>query len=170
MWIAFKNYYLRDEGQHGYGMDFGFVSCELLSKIIIFVMKDNTATLMLLIGLVVNCFQKLLSSWWRTAQHLFCWIFLLLWIAFKNYYLRDEGQPDEEITQWEKCCELLSKIIIFVMKDSFGSSDANFYPVVNCFQKLLSSWWRTAKHSFWIVYLLLWIAFKNYYLRDEGQQ
>ena len=38
------------------------IGCELLSKIIIFVMKDNDAELMEAQSLVVNCFQKLLSS------------------------------------------------------------------------------------------------------------
>ncbi len=41
-----------------------------------------------------------------------------LWIAFKNYYLRDEGQPVGLRTERGFCCELLSKIIIFVMKDN----------------------------------------------------
>ena len=42
----------------------------------------------------------------------------MLWIAFKNYYLRDEGQQDFVNIINAGCCELLSKIIIFVMKDN----------------------------------------------------
>ena len=118
--------------------------CELLSKIIIFVMKDNTADLCKKQVVVVNCFQKLLSSWWRTAKK---------W----------------ELTS-HPCCELLSKIIIFVMKDSQTSNRCIQRNVVNCFQKLLSSWWRTAKQTARFINCLLWIAFKNYYLRDEGQR
>lgn len=37
----FKNYYLLDEGQQELIWFAGYLSCELLSKIIIFVMKDN---------------------------------------------------------------------------------------------------------------------------------
>ena len=93
LWIAFKNYYLRDEGQQNNGLQMNAQGCELLSKIIIFVMKDNLG-LRVPIGLsVVNCFQKLLSSWWRTTRVCQAMLISGLWIAFKNYYLRDEGQP-----------------------------------------------------------------------------
>ena len=144
LWIAFKNYYLRDEGQHRFAVGLLSVGCELLSKIIIFVMKDNIGWWFFISSAVVNCFQKLLSSWWRTTQPIYVRNRLWLWIAFKNYYLRDEGQP--------KNGNLLRT------------------PVVNCFQKLLSSWWRTARLPTGAFKGTLWIAFKNYYLRDEGQQ
>ena len=117
--------------------------CELLSKIIIFVMKDNSFSLIVVISVVVNCFQKLLSSWWRTTLRKFRRAFLSLWIAFKNYYLRDEGQPMGFLSKSIICCELLSKIIIFVMKDNSEGIALPSLNVVNCFQKLLSSWWRT---------------------------
>ena len=169
LWIAFKNYYLRDEGQLINSWSFPIPCCELLSKIIIFVMKDNEKCVVLLLWVVVNCFQKLLSSWWRTTIILTVHHQLLLWIAFKNYYLRDEGQRSGLIRRFPFCCELLSKIIIFVMKDNIFLQTLSCLFVVNCFQKLLSSWWRTTYfYKLWVVYLL-WIAFKNYYLRDEGQ-
>ena len=120
--------------------------------------------------LVVNCFQKLLSSWWRTTYWNQAKFFLWLWIAFKNYYLRDEGQPQNFKNDLGICCELLSKIIIFVMKDNRNQDLVGVKAVVNCFQKLLSSWWRTTGFRFSECLPLLWIAFKNYYLRDEGQQ
>ena len=118
----------------------------------------------------MNCFQKLLSSWWRTAKPSDWCVLTWLWIAFKNYYLRDEGQPYRRVVVEITCCELLSKIIIFVMKDSQTSNRCIQRNVVNCFQKLLSSWWRTAKQTARFINCLLWIAFKNYYLRDEGQR
>ncbi len=58
---------------------------------------------------------------------------------FKNYYLRDEGQHNGIFRISESRCELLSKIIIFVMKDNSPISLMIFFSVVNCFQKLLSS-------------------------------
>ena len=145
LWIAFKNYYLRDEGQHWTCPSNTFNSCELLSKIIIFVMKDNTFTISEWASTVVNCFQKLLSSWWRTTYIRKCAASVLLWIAFKNYYLRDEGQPHFWISNPFDSCELLSKIIIFVMKDNIWLNCSMCIMVVNCFQKLLSSWWRTTR-------------------------
>ena len=118
LWIAFKNYYLRDEGQHLFFLLLRQYSCELLSKIITFVMKDNIPQSIHLPTIVVNCFQKLLSSWWRTTTAMAIMQLWVLWIAFKNYYLRDEGQL---LPGWNiaiRSCELLSKIIIFVMKDN----------------------------------------------------
>ena len=133
-------------------------------------MKDNSNQQCNLFEIVVNCFQKLLSSWWRTTEaYKIIWQ-LQLWIAFKNYYLRDEGQPKEILNSLPEGCELLSKIIIFVMKDNASTSLLLASIVVNCFQKLLSSWWRTTKLIKTLMYQMLWIAFKNYYLRDEGQQ
>ena len=170
LWIAFKNYYLRDEGQQATMKDVKLHCCELLSKIIIFVMKDNQYIYRSSTLTVVNCFQKLLSSWWRTTYWAKSKATSQLWIAFKNYYLRDEGQQKNLRVQPYPSCELLSKIIIFVMKDNKIYWGCILLYVVNCFQKLLSSWWRTTHFaSFWIDFQL-WIAFKNYYLRDEGQQ
>ena len=169
LWIAFKNYYLRDEGQLLRDSSMATLRCELLSKIIIFVMKDSFENPREFNSLVVNCFQKLLSSWWRTAVFKRKSNRNVLWIAFKNYYLRDEGQHNTCFVGYSCCCELLSKIIIFVMKDSLMRKLLNGKNVVNCFQKLLSSWWRTALGVAMRISTQLWIAFKNYYLRDEGQ-
>ena len=118
----------------------------------------------------MNCFQKLLSSWWRTTKSKAAIAILMLWIAFKNYYLRDEGQHITLGLYTHRGCELLSKIIIFVMKDNRINTRFTFQSVVNCFQKLLSSWWRTTVKILNCYLKRLWIAFKNYYLRDEGQR
>ena len=170
LWIAFKNYYLRDEEQLCRCRRPDRMGCELLSKIIIFVMKNNTIFFELWSNLVVNCFQKLLSSWWRTTLIFTMESTSLLWIAFKNYYLRDEEQPTSGIGKMSISCELLSKIIIFVMKNNNWVYLLMTGMVVNCFQKLLSSWWRTTRIVSCGVLYGLWIAFKNYYLRDEEQQ
>ena len=118
LWIAFKNYYLRDEEQHLCSISVKPLGCELLSKIIIFVMKNNNRCERPNKTVVVNCFQKLLSSWWRTTEELEAKLQELLWIAFKNYYLRDEEQQNHTKRIENSCCELLSKIIIFVMKNN----------------------------------------------------
>ena len=68
MWIAFKNYYLRDEEQHDLGAAGAASGCELLSKIIIFETKNNEKINIDNLQQVVNCFQKLLSSRRRTTE------------------------------------------------------------------------------------------------------
>ena len=144
MWIAFKNYYLRDEEQHKCSLEFLINSCELLSKIIIFVTRNNHDYEFELVACVVNCFQKLLSSWRGTT-------------FLRGFFATNR-------------CELLSKIIIFVTRNNAAAKKAQQLAVVNCFQKLLSSWRGTTDLISFVIHELLWIAFKNYYLRDEEQQ
>ena len=149
LWIAFKNYYLRDTTQQEILSNDKTIRCELLSKIIIFVTRHNLVNKKAVTGLVVNCFQKLLSSWHDTTfSTLLQWNFLL-WIAFKNYYLRDTTQL-LKISQclWVRC-ELLSKIIIFVTRHNIRLCFPSRNAVVNCFQKLLSSWHDTTK--LWLI-------------------
>ena len=118
----------------------------------------------------MNCFQKLLSSWRGTTVSLGSEQHQALWIAFKNYYLRDEEQLGKTKGNHFKSCELLSKIIIFVTRNNQASIIASKEKVVNCFQKLLSSWRGTTMSKNTQTFAKLWIAFKNYYLRDEEQQ
>ena len=141
----------------------------MLSKIIIFVTRhnhwhNNTITI-----IVVNCFQKLLSSWHDTTSvnNIVSWC--KLWIAFKNYYLRDTTQPWMILRLPQSSCELLSKIIIFVTRHNNVSKTYIRNVVVNCFQKLLSSWHDTTCNAVFLLSNALWIAFKNYYLRDTTQ-
>ena len=140
LWIAFKNYYLRDEEQPEALQGWFIIRCELLSKIIIFVTRNNSERFYKNWILVVNCFQKLLSSWRGTTSQVASQTAWLLWIAFKNYYLRDEEQRGILIQQKPYSCELLSKIIIFVTRNNATILSSFGLLVVNCFQKLLSSW------------------------------
>ena len=140
LWIAFKNYYLRDEEQQTITKGNPLRCCELLSKIIIFVTRNNLVQIWRNANPVVNCFQKLLSSWRGTTVHTSPSLGDMLWIAFKNYYLRDEEQLRHTITTKVTGCELLSKIIIFVTRNNTKFLIMPVRDVVNCFQKLLSSW------------------------------
>ena len=148
MWIAFKNYYLRDTTQHRVDSSVKNARCELLSKIIIFVTRHNPSNGNEVRFLVVNCFQKLLSSWHDTTRNVLSKRTKGLWIAFKNYYLRDTTQPEYEIIDDYISCELLSKIIIFVTRHNYSTYLGTITAVVNCFQKLLSSWHDTTTTSF----------------------
>ena len=170
MWIAFKNYYLRDTTQLGFEIDQEYYGCELLSKIIIFVTRHNRFHLIQRGAVVVNCFQKLLSSWHDTTKPIPMISEILLWIAFKNYYLRDTTQRDEKTLPKVLGCELLSKIIIFVTRHNNAWRTYHIRRVVNCFQKLLSSWHDTTRRLIFNFLSVLWIAFKNYYLRDTTQR
>ena len=169
LWIAFKNYYLRDTTQRNSKQLLCNVCCELLSKIIIFVTRHNTINTLKGLDEVVNCFQKLLSSWHDTteASVSICWG--VLWIAFKNYYLRDTTQLFFHRNPAKWGCELLSKIIIFVTRHNPIVGAVLPAIVVNCFQKLLSSWHDTTCINWPRTPNMLWIAFKNYYLRDTTQ-
>ena len=169
LWIAFKNYYLRDEEQPSHIIVQALCSCELLSKIIIFVTRNNRRSQKAAHLGVVNCFQKLLSSWRGTTPHINWGGSQLLWIAFKNYYLRDEEQRCKYLSRRIGRCELLSKIIIFVTRNNMLDVFYDKKDVVNCFQKLLSSWRGTTFLTDLKTLRELWIAFKNYYLRDEEQ-
>ncbi len=169
LWIAFKNYYLRDTKQLCWRWRNRHVCCELLSKIIIFVTRHNHPELRTAAFLVVNCFQKLLSSWHDTTNHQYCRKATQLWIAFKNYYLRDTTQLDNGKLDNSAGCELLSKIIIFVTRHNSYLKKVCWWSVVNCFQKLLSSWHDTTFLIKFHIRRMLWIAFKNYYLRDTTQ-
>ena len=124
-------------------------SCELLSKIIIFVTRNNKRFPQGMAESVVNCFQKLLSSWHETTQQYECSEANQLWIAFKNYYLRDTKQPIYISSVVVHCCELLSKIIIFVTRNNPARAVQVAPSVVNCFQKLLSSWHETTVLMFY---------------------
>ncbi len=169
LWIAFKNYYLRDTTQHNQENGRADVGCELLSKIIIFVTRHNRISNYNNTQTVVNCFQKLLSSWHDTTGSKLMNIDRQLWIAFKNYYLRDTTQQTWFGCAWSICCELLSKIIIFVTRHNHLTCIKVVLSVVNCFQKLLSSWHDTTRVKWFNSNIKLWIAFKNYYLRDTTQ-
>ena len=170
LWIAFKNYYLRDTTQRLVKRGKPKTCCELLSKIIIFVTRHNLTLNELECVVVVNCFQKLLSSWHDTTNFGLSSRHSRLWIAFKNYYLRDTTQRLFWISTVRICCELLSKIIIFVTRHNYTYTFSVCYFVVNCFQKLLSSWHDTTYICIIITTTKLWIAFKNYYLRDTTQR
>ena len=145
LWIAFKNYYLRDTTQQRVRRNEFELCCELLSKIIIFVTRHNLLTAKHWRSSVVNCFQKLLSSWHDTTCNTVIITWNMLWIAFKNYYLRDTTQLTAGIFNTLRSCELLSKIIIFVTRHNLRFPIFTITVVVNCFQKLLSSWHDTTK-------------------------
>ena len=164
MWIAFKNLYLCCLKQLIAALILAETGCELLSKICIFVVWNNIPLWVLSSSSVVNCFQKFVSLLSETT---YCCINTCgngLWIAFKNLYLCCLKQRRYLRSSLHYCCELLSKICIFVVWNNIILANANNNSVVNCFQKFVSLLSETTKLHGYIWRYKLWIAFKNLYL------
>ena len=139
LWIAFKNLYLCCLKQQAMRCLSCFVSCELLSKICIFVVWNNCFLLYSSAYSVVNCFQKFVSLLSETTGSLSVQSNRVLWIAFKNLYL---------------CC--LKQLIHLRLNESRRLWIA-FKNLYLCCLKQLS-------FANWLRLRPLWIAFKNLYL------
>ena len=164
MWIAFKSLYLCSLKQQAIQTYTTSTCCELLSKICIFVVWNNPHRNIRRPQRVVNCFQKFVSLLSETTDNRFCIFVLSLWIAFKNLYLCCLKQLLPERLSRSPCCELLSKICIFVVWNNIPLWVLSSSSVVNCFQKFVSLLSETTLGVFAIYCVLLWIAFKNLYL------
>ena len=169
-------------------------SCELLSKICIFDIGNSRLWVHTYTPVVVNCFQKFVSLTSETAHGDFNNDFNKLWIAFKNLYLWHRKQHWLNASFTHACCELLSKICIFDIGNSYQYFDIHLLYVVNCFQKFVSLTSETAAEitnreacscellskicifdignsgAYMIhAFRQLWIAFKNLYLWHRKQ-
>ena len=169
LWIAFKIVYLRDTTQQFGSIGESDGGCELLSKLFIFVTRHNVASAFYHLLHVVNCFQNCLSSWHDTTLRDTVYNNPKLWIAFKIVYLRDTTQHFWILYNYRRCCELLSKLFIFVTRHNECRLIGILVLVVNCFQNCLSSWHDTTCSKVFRERKLLWIAFKIVYLRDTTQ-
>ena len=114
--------------------------------------------------IVVNCFQKFVSLLSETTLYRASCSMRLLWIAFKNLYLCCLKQRLRTPRRYVRCCELLSKICIFVVWNNVELSLNRLDVVVNCFQKFVSLLSETTQLSACMMFAMLWIAFKNLYL------
>ena len=145
-------------------------SCELLSEFITFVIHHNFSLLHQFLLWVVNCFQNLLPLWYITTT-IFRWLWsIMLWIAFRIYYLCDTSQQTMKKLELKLSCELLSEFITFVIHHNGINYAGIRTRVVNCFQNLLPLWYITTRWGNFTCAILLWIAFRIYYLCDTSQQ
>ena len=170
MWIAFRIYYLCDTSQLEKKELVVRGGCELLSEFIIFVIHHNFPEVCPASFIVVNCFQNLLSLWYITTITCSLFIPLVLWIAFRIYYLCDTSQQGRRMVRLCTRCELLSEFIIFVIHHNTEPHKYKPANVVNCFQNLLSLWYITTMVMSVLCQYVLWIAFRIYYLCDTSQQ
>ena len=118
LWFAFKKLYLCSDEQPTFRPNKRVCSCDLLSKNCIFVLTNNLVIIVQRNGLVVICFQKIVSLFWRTTLQRTLVQVLQLWFAFKKLYLcSDEQQAFRQVRQ-EIGCDLLSKNCIFVLTNN----------------------------------------------------
>ena len=87
---------------------------------------------------VVNCFQKFISLIFGTTGGVKQALGAMLWIAFKSLYLWYSEQLHRQNISDELCCELLSKVYIFDIRNNTGKLNNTPKTVVNCFQKFIS--------------------------------
>ena len=118
--------------------------CELLSKVDIFDIRNNQATSLTISLSVVNCSQKLISLIFGTTP---CLCSLAL-----------------------ACCELLSKVDIFDIRNNKNSNLSREALVVNCSQKLISLIFGTTAAYRPPPRVMLWIALKSWYLWYSEQR
>ena len=169
LWIAYKIYYLCDRKQLFRPIDALIQCCELLTKFIIFAIGNNSRIVRSNYIAVVNCLQNLLSLRSETTFMNGLWQVDMLWIAYKIYYLCDRKQQDNCETCWGTSCELLTKFIIFAIGNNSEVFCSLRLSVVNCLQNLLSLRSETTIIILSIISIMLWIAYKIYYLCDRKQ-
>ena len=164
LWIALKSWYLWYSEQPVYSDYLRRERCELLSKVDIFDIRNNSAPGVLRKEFVVNCSQKLISLIFGTTKLLNSFYRKWLWIALKSWYLwYSEQQPLTE-TIGEGSCELLSKVDIFDIRNNSSLYVLNVCGVVNCSQKLISLIFGTTRSVEFKGENELWIALKSWYL------
>ena len=139
-------------------------SCELLSKVYIFDIRDNVFSKCFKATWVVNCFQKFISLIFETTADSAEPKSIQLWIAFKSLYLWYSRQLTSTYYKLFNRCELLSKVYIFDIRDNQSKAGAIQKTVVNCFQKFISLIFETTLNIIEGMREALWIAFKSLYL------
>ena len=138
MWIALKSWYLWYSEQL-MNLYFHYQrSCELLSKVDIFDIRNNAALSIASAKLVVNCSQKLISLIFGTTFYVRRVGHFWLWIALKSWYLWYSEQRPVIGNMLRICCELLSKVDIFDIRNNPLLQINRLNCVVNCSQKLIS--------------------------------
>ena len=164
LWIALKSWYLwYSEQQHSL-LYYPVVCCELLSKVDIFDIWNNTPDKQLKPKDVVNCSQKLISLIFGTTHQDTANVLGVLWIALKSWYLWYSEQQSG-LRRWG-ChrCELLSKVDIFDIRNNWSYVYFILVCVVNCSQKLISLIFGTTLNANFSGQMSLWIALKSWYL------
>ena len=143
LWIALKSWYLWYSEQRYSSHIHVSYSCELLSKVDIFDIRNNLATVIVVVQelwialkswylwyseqqgsnfprsyKVVNCSQKLISLIFGTTHVTPRASLDGLWIALKSWYLWYSEQQTRRTSPERDSCELLSKVDIFDIRNN----------------------------------------------------
>ena len=110
----------------------------MLSKVYIFDIRNNILLENKNKEYVVNCFQKFISLIFETTKIVVRAVVYWLWIAFKSLYLWYSKQLRRKFSKATDCCELLSKVYIFDIRNNKKKFSYSMGKVVNCFQKFIS--------------------------------
>ena len=161
LWIAFKIcVYLHQKQQCSIILQVQ-TRCELLSKFVYIYIRNNTVALVLILAVVVNCFQnlcifasettykknfntcnscELLSKFVyiciRNNKSILSFTLIVLWIAFKICVYLHQKQHIFNNCNCLTCCELLSKFVYICIRNNRIKILTIFAVVVNCFQNL----------------------------------
>ena len=138
LWIALKSWYLWYSEQLLMSFKLFAFSCELLSKVDIFDIRNNSTTHSKTNLWVVNCSQKLISLIFGTTFIVLIYDTTKLWIALKSWYLWYSEQLLLRDKTTAAGCELLSKVDIFDIRNNVYALRKSDATVVNCSQKLIS--------------------------------
>ena len=152
LWIAFKSLYLWYSKQL-YGLsDLEKLRCELLSKVYIFDIRNNCISNLLVLFAVVNCFQKFISLIFETTLKWTIFSFGSLWIAFKSLYLWYSKQQQTLRLCNGNCCELLSKVYIFDIRNNSFKNRSGLRLLWIAFKSLYLWYSKQPLNQLWIPY------------------
>ena len=169
--------------------------CELLSKFVYIYIRNNTVALVLILAVVVNCFQNLCIFASETTRAPIRPEGLELWIAFKICVYLHQKQHTKKIliratvvncfqnlcifasettnpflALHSSCCELLSKFVYICIRNNIFLIIVIVWPVVNCFQNLCIFASETTVLKYLLSLQWLWIAFKICVYLHQKQQ
>ena len=143
--------------------------CELLSILYLCSVKHNNFNRLVVVLLVVNCFQFCIFAVWNTTKVISGYFLLSLWIAFNFVSLQCETQRFSFTLFLIQSCELLSILYLCSVKHNLVQKMHAGSFVVNCFQFCIFAVWNTTSKKNNEKYVWLWIAFNFVSLQCETQ-
>ena len=160
LWFAFKIVSLTYFIHRFINSYSNYLSCDLLSKLYLWLTSYIQSLCRAVCTLVVICFQNCIFDLLHTSYLLAFYAPSLLWFAFKIVSLT------YFIHQWYSClknkssCDLLSKLYLWLTSYIMWGVFVYVFLVVICFQNCIFDLLHTSTLSGCISLHLLWFAFK----------
>ena len=164
LWLALKSLYLWYPEQHFSELFLKKKSCDLLSKVCIFGIRNNPSTFGMKAIYVVTCSQKFVSLVSGTTRRRDIMGVQVLWLALKSLYLWYPEQHRDIYQSDQLCCDLLSKVCIFGIRNNELWTSPVPFSVVTCSQKFVSLVSGTTEAIRLFIEKQLWLALKSLYL------